>query len=282
MPVRALTADVHQSGPTRVIPFDLSKDIGTEYPATSPNLLSAFIRVKANESIETEATATSQAFYVIRGAGTSHSEFGAMAWTEGDLFVVPGAKKLIKHCAEEDTAIYWVSDEPLLKYLGVAPVEKKFKPTLFRKERLLAEMEAIRHEPGAEHKNRMGILLGNAATEKTTKTLTQTLWSLLNVLPANDKQRPHRHNSVALDLCVYAPPEGAYTLMGPELGADGWVKDPVRCEWTTGSVFTTPPGWWHSHHNETDEPAWVLPMQDAGLYTNQRTLDIQFSRAASK
>jgi hypothetical protein len=36
------------------------------------------------------------------------------------------------------------------------------------------------------------------------------------------------------------------------------------------------PGWWHSHHNESDEVAWVLPMQDAGLYTHQRTLDIRF------
>lgn len=35
----------------------------------------------------------------------------------------------------------------------------------------------------------------------------------------------------------------------------------------------------HSHHNETGVPAWVLPMQDAGLYTYQRTLDIRFSVA---
>jgi len=69
-----------------------------------------------------------------------------------------------------------------------------------------------------------------------------------------------------------------YTLMGPELDpATGMVKDPIRCDWVTGAMFVTPPGWWHSHHNETDEDAWVLPMQDAGLFTYQRTLDIQFS-----
>merc|ERR1719330_1661982 len=43
-----------------------------------------------------------------------------------------------------------------------------------------------------------------------------------------------------------------------------------------GGVFITPPGWWHSHHNESDEQAWVLPVQDAGLFTHQRTLDIRF------
>lgn len=37
----------------------------------------------------------------------------------------------------------------------------------------------------------------------------------------------------------------------------------------------TPPGWWHSHHNTSTEDAWVLPLQDAGLYTYQRTLDIR-------
>merc|ERR1712070_636394 len=158
-----------------------------------------------------------------------------------------------------------------------------------RREQMLSEVERISHEPGAEHRNRMGILLGNKATDFAAKggtgtlTLTPTLWSLLNVLPPLDAQRPHRHNSVALDLCVYAkPPEeggrsGVYTMMGPELDeAMGQVKDGVRCDWTSGSVFVTPPGWWHSHHNETGEQAWVLPMQDAGLYTYQRTLDIRF------
>ena len=67
--------------------------------------------------------------------------------------------------------------------------------------------------------------------------------------------------------------------MGPELDEAGWVRDPVRMEWASGAVFTTPPGWWHSHHNESGEDAWVLPTQDAGLFTHQRTLDIRFSHA---
>ena len=85
----------------------------------------------------------------------------------------------------------------------------------------------------------------------------------------------HRHNSVALDLAVSAAPN-VYTLMGKEIDANGDIIDPIRCDWIPGGVFITPPGWWHSHHNESDEVAWVLPMQDAGLYTHQRTLDIRF------
>eukprot|EP01039_Chlorochromonas_danica_P001581 gene1584-1727_t len=279
IPVAFHASSLHESGPTRIIPFDLSKQMHIDYPASSPNLLASFIRIESKEKIDTNAVATSQAFYVIRGSGRSVSEHGLIEWHQGDLFVIPATEGPVSHSSSADSALYWVHDQPLLTYLGVKPALQKFKPTLFRKERLLAEVERISHQPGAEHRNRMGILLGNRITENDTKTLTHTLWSLLNTIPGGDAQRPHRHNSVALDLCVFAPPgEQVYTLMGPELDEEGWVKDPVKCVWKTGAVFSTPPGWWHSHHNETDEPAWVLPMQDAGLYTYQRTLDIQFSK----
>jgi len=277
IPVLVHPSELHETGPTRIIPFDLSKEIETSYPATSPNLLASFLRICQNESLETKSKSSSQAFYVIRGSGVSTCDADSIDWSEGDLFLFPSTKSVAVHTAHTDTAIYWVTDEPLMHYLGVSPLKSKYKATLYKKERMLAEVEHIKHEPGAEHRNRLGILLGNKLTENDTKTLTHVLWSLLNMLPANEAQRPHRHNSVALDLCVHAPPEGVYTLMGPTLSAQGWVKDPIRCDWKTGAVFVTPPGWWHSHHNETNEPAWVLPMQDAGLYTYQRTLDIRFA-----
>lgn len=281
IPVLAHPPELHQNGASRVIPFNIGEKFGVDYAATSPNLLAFYVRVLRGEAVDTAARATSQAFYVIRGQGRSVSaEHGNIAWAKGDLFVLPAtAAAVTHHCigGEEDAAIYWVSDEPLLKYLGVSPCEKKFEPTLFTRERMLATVEELRHEPGVEHKNRLGILLGNRTTETNTLTLTHTLWSLLNLLPGGGRQRPHRHNSVALDLCVSGPAHGAYTLMGPELGEDGWVKNPIRVDWAEGGAFVTPPGWWHSHHNDSTVDAWVLPLQDAGLHTHMRTLDIQFA-----
>jgi gentisate 1,2-dioxygenase len=62
---------------------------------------------------------------------------------------------------------------------------------------------------------------------------------------------------------------GVYTAMARKIDKDGNLIDPVNAPWKTGGAFTTPPGWWHSHVNETDEDAWVLPVQDAGLFTYQ-------------
>ena len=279
IPVLVHPPALHEQGSTRVIPFDINDCLDIETQCTSPNLMASFVRVLVGESIETVANATSQAFYVIRGQGETSSEHGTVSWSTGDMFVVPVTKGALTHTcttAEEKggAALYWVHDEPLMDYLGVTPNAKKFEPTLFKRDLMLREVEEIAHQNTEGERNRLGVLLGNKACDQT-KTLTHVLWSLLNSIPARSVQRPHRHNSVALDLAVAAQP-GVYTLMGKEIDANGDIIDPIRCDWTPGGVFVTPPGWWHSHHNESDEVAWVLPMQDAGLYTHQRTLDIRF------
>jgi gentisate 1,2-dioxygenase len=45
-------------------------------------------------------------------------------------------------------------------------------------------------------------------------------------------------------------------------------------------AFTTPPGLWHSHHNESGADAYLVPVQDAGLHNYMRTLAITFSAPA--
>ena len=99
---------------------------------------------------------------------------------------------------------------------------------------------------------------------------------MLGVLPAGHVQRPHRHQSIALDLIVDCGP-GCYTLVGNDIEPDGTIVDPVQVEWEPGGAFVTPPGLWHSHHNESGSPAHLLPVQDAGLHTYLRTLDIRFT-----
>lgn len=273
--VKAFDSGLHRSGETRIIPLDLAADLKTSYPATTPNLMANFLRICAGESLQTAASATSEMFYVIRGAGTTETEWGTTQWSEGDLFVVPTTAKAI-HSASADSAIYWVTDSPVLKYLGVAPTSQQFAPVLFTHAQITARLMQERSAPDALSRNRIGILLGNPACP-LTKTLTHTLWSLYNILPAGATQLPHRHNSVAIDFCVTAG-ENTYTLVGDKIDSNGHIINPIKAMWTPGSVFVTPPGWWHSHHNESGDDAIVLPIQDAGLITYMQILDIQFVR----
>ncbi|WP_238696214.1 hypothetical protein [Thiomicrorhabdus sediminis] len=264
---------LHEGGLTRVIPFDLSEELQTGYPATSPNLLASFLKISAGDTLKTDAKATSQMFYVIRGKGRTQMKHGTIEWKQGDLFTLPSVPDAL-HSATEDTAIYMVNDAPLLNYLGVEPTKEKFTPVLYTQERLTQELADIRKI--AEGRNRTGFLLSNP-NFPITMTLTHTLWALYNVLPAGVAQKPHRHNSIALDFCVAAGPE-TYTLIGKDIDADGNIINPIKAMWTPGSAFITPPGWWHSHHNDSDQDAIVLPIQDAGIIMNMQVLDFQYIR----
>ena len=269
--IEAFLPELYASGDSRIIPLDIAASLKTPYPATSPNLLASFIRINAGDVIPLITEATSHMFYVVYGQGETRSEFGTVTWKTGDLLTTPNAKEL-RHHANEETVLYWVCDAPLLQYLGVIPGMARFEPVLYGQERLEAELRKAREQnPEA---NRSGILLANPNFAQTM-TLTHTLWSLYNALPAHVVQKPHRHNSVAIDYCVAAGPN-TYTMIGKDIDAKGNIIDPVKAPWVPGAVFITPPGYWHSHHNESDEDAIVLPIQDAGLLTNMQVLDFKY------
>ena len=50
IPVLVHPPELHQTGPTRIIPFDLHKQLNIEYPATSPNLMASYLRICPGES----------------------------------------------------------------------------------------------------------------------------------------------------------------------------------------------------------------------------------------
>lgn len=267
----------HNREKTGIYDFDLRKEINVAYPATSPNLLASFIVIRKGDSVSCVLNSTSNLFFIIEGSGTCKiDEYDIREFNSGDILVVPHHD--IEFITSVNSKIYWVNDSPLLNYLNVDASKPKHNPLYFSKAQLLKFVDNISVDPT---KNRTGILLGNFLTNSFpggsgTLTVTNTLWCLLNILPGNTIQKPHRHNSVAIDLCVAGGSPSVYTMMGKDIDASGNIKDPIRCEWTTGCVFTTPPGYWHSHHNDGVNDAYVLPVQDAGLYTYQRTLDIQF------
>lgn len=261
-------------GTTGVTPLDLSGALGVPWPATSPALLASFVTVAAGDRLHLAPVATSELYYVLRGTGRTTIDGGAIAWEEGDVVVLPSGAGA-DHEATVDAVLYHVSDAPLLAYLGVRPAGARFAPTLFRRSRLAEELDRVASAPGAATANRVSVLLGTA-DQTQTLTVTHTLWAMLGLVPVGAVQLPHRHQSVALDLVVDCRP-GCYTLLGEQVDpATRSIIDPVRVDWEPGAAFVTPPGMWHSHHNESGHAARILPVQDAGLHTYLRSLDIRF------
>ncbi len=288
VPVHRFSPDVHAGGPSRIVPLDLSGSLGVDGPATSPGLLASFVVIRPGQSLVTEPDATSELYYCLRGSG--HSEFsripvrgrsttGRMPWRAGDFLTLPAGCTTTHSAAPPDgtdqsSLLYRVTDAPLLRYLGATPDRPRFEPTRYDGAVALARLAEVEGDPAAADRSRVSILLGNVATPQTL-TATPTLWAMLGILPVGRVQRPHRHQSVALDLITTCAP-GCFSLVGRRLDGDGAIVDPVRVDWEAGGAFVTPPGLWHSHHNESGHPAYLVPIQDAGLHTYLRSLDIRF------
>jgi gentisate 1,2-dioxygenase len=263
-----------------ILPLDLSQELGCVGPATSPGLAAHFMELHPGDPLRPQAAATSSLFTVLRGRGRCRASGGAGApispleWGEGDVFVLPYgmSPELV---AQEPSLLYWVHDGPLLRYLGVSPVEARFKPCHFSAERLNDALERLQADPTAARSNRLSVLLAHADCP-ASRTVSHTLWAMVGLVPPGASQPPHRHQSVAIDLIVDCPP-GCYTLVGTELEPDGQIRQPRRIDWEPGGVFVTPPGHWHAHGNTSDRTARLLPIQDAGLHTYLRSLDIRFS-----
>ena len=240
----------------------------------SPNLKIKYINVTSLISV-CDSRASSNIFYVLDGDGTILFGNENINFKNGDIITLPFYSEFkIKSLSAN---LVWGNDEALNDYLGVIPNRKRFTPTIYCNKMLIDFVKKANEDENSLKRNRNGVLLSNKQmVSENINTLTHTMWSLLNVIGPNIVQKPHRHNSIAIDLCISADDNKVYTLMSKELNEDGTVKNPIKRYWKKNSIFITPPGWWHSHHNESENEAWVFPIQDAGLYTYLNTLDIKF------
>ena len=266
-------------------PIDISNTYNMNFSCTSPNLLASFIKIKAGNVLllENEKTGTNKSllnasshfFYVITSSCIIDIDFETdYNVLSGEILVVPCVKTIyIKNKTTEDLIIYYINDSPLINYLGCESTNPTFKGSLYSRQFIQENLETLSNP----NNNRKGILLGNEDTEKIgTKTITPILWSLYNELPPKTNQRVHKHNSVALDLCIKCEdPTNIFTLVGSELDKNGQIINPTKVYWKEGEMFVTPPGLWHSHHNLGDTFAYILPIQDAGLLLYQRILGIE-------
>jgi gentisate 1,2-dioxygenase len=262
--------------------IDFSNIFNVSYKLTTPNLLASFVRLNKNDMIElnsnsVEYNGTSNIFYIIKGKSNISIDNNDSVVYLGDILITPCFTSIkIQNISEEELQIYYINDSPLVNYLGNKACKKIFKTAIYRNEFILEKLNELSNP----NNNRKGILFSNKDTELLgVNTITPVLWALYNELPPNTIQKPHKHNSVALDLCIKSNDnENIYTLIGDKLDENGNIINPTKVYWREGCMFITPPGLWHSHNNIGNSYAYVLPIQDAGLLLYQRILGIVLQR----
>lgn len=247
--------------PTGMVDLDLSTRLELPWPATTPVMLARYLVVKRGESLSHQFVASGEAFYVMRGRGSSVSGDTTLDWETGDTFCFPGGA-VTDHRTEEDALLFAVTNEPELAYQGLAAPARADNPVLAT--HFLGEKvdEALARIVGPTTTAGKGILLvtPNCAS---VKAMTPTLAAAMNSLEPGGDQRPHRHNSAALTLAIEA--EGVHSMVDGE-----------RHDWVTFGVLVTPAQAMHSHHNRGPRTMKSLVFQDAGLYYHYRNIGFAF------
>ena len=251
---------------TAIIPLDLSHRLETEFPATTPLILTSYLRIRAGDRLSTRFKASGELYYVIAGSGETSKALDAIRWGPGDVFCLPGGGETIHVAGEQDCVLWLITNEPQLafEHLEPAPLDN-------------AVTGAV-HYPAAEIRSQLARVQAKLAGEKIAglalifssmqqahrRNILPSLTLAMNQLPPGDFQRPHRHNSVAVTLNIAC--KGCYSMI-----------DGKRVDWQPFAAMVTPPGDVHSHHNDGDETMTCLIVQDGGLHYHCRTMDFRYA-----
>jgi gentisate 1,2-dioxygenase len=253
------------STPTKLIDMDLSASLETSYPATTPLVLSRYMRIRAGESMALELRASAQLMVVLTGSGSTSVLGETASWGRGDVLALPGAA-VIEHTAHEDVVAWLVTDEPALNFQELYPSDPRdasIAPVIYTAKALEDELDALYKHPDVKTFPGYAVVLSHQALE-STRNIHPTLTLALNSLPPGEFQRPHVHNSMALTLCLEG--EDCFSMI------DGERKD-----WQPHAVMLTPPCASHSHHNDGDKNMRCMIVQDGGLYYHTRAIGFAFS-----
>ncbi|MBT7732260.1 MAG: cupin domain-containing protein [Rhodospirillaceae bacterium] len=250
--------------PTSLIPCDISSQLGCNYPATSPLILVYYARINYGEVLSTLFNASGALAYVISGSGETICQDEVIKWGEGDVFLMPGGKKQTHRAFKEPVILWIATNEPQLEFENssikdgtlVSGIVHYPSQEIDRQFDLIYSIDADQDVSGSA-------VIFSSCDQELNKNILPTLTAGINSLPPNAKQRPHRHNGIAISLVIGG--EGCFSLI------DGKKK-----KWLPWVTMITPPVSVHSHHNESDKMAKFLIVQDAGIYTYTRAMGFEF------
>lgn len=252
--------------PTGVIRCDASDEMQCGFPATSPFLLARYVRVNAGESLADTPKATGVVHYVIEGTGTTELAGETIAWQPGDVFVAPGGIEAIHRASDDVAAVLWAcGNEPQLNFENLEPPAPGNAPTglvHYRCDEIDRQIDHIYSFPRDPKEPGLALVF-SSDKQQDGRNVLPTLTLAMNTLLAGAVQRPHRHNSVAVSLVIQ--------------GDQCFSKiDGVKKDWAPWATTITPPVSVHSHHNDGDERAMFLIVQDGGLFYHARAMGFEF------
>ena len=260
-PTRALAPDT----PTGLIACDASSTMECDFEATSPLVLARYARICATETLTTKFNATGVIHYVMVGRGSTQSGDERIEWGPGDIFITPAGIDQVHTAQAEDAVLWIVTNEPQLTFEHLRAPAADNAPTdvvHYPADEIDAQIRLI-YETGRGEEIAGSALIFSSNTQEASRNVLPTLTLAMNSLPAGVTQRPHRHNSVAVSLVIRG--EHCYSMI-----------DGVRKDWAPWATTITPPVSVHSHHNDGDEQAMFLIVQDGGLYYHARAMGFEF------
>lgn len=251
---------------TGLIPCDGAAAMGMPGPATTPLMLASYAAIAPGETLGVELRATGSIWYVIAGRGTVSCPDAPIAWTEGDVLLLPGGERLPFTAGPEGAVLWFVSNEPQLAFDGAVPPppdRASIKPVHYPAAEIERQIGLIYEASPNEATSGMALIFSSEEHE-ASRNIAPSLTLSLNTLPAASDQRTHRHNAAAITLVVQ--------------GADSFsIIGDSRAEWAPWATLVTPPGTPHSHHNgHPTRRALFLIVQDGGLHYHARTMDFAF------
>jgi gentisate 1,2-dioxygenase len=251
--------------PSGAIALDIADRLASPVPATTPLLLARYLRVRTGEALRMHLRATAGFYYVIRGAGESTNRTDRLAWSQGDIFRIPGGSETI-HRADHDAVLWAVSNEPEVAFHRLEPPATDLESLAvvhFPAADIRQHLDDVRAMPNQKDASGKVVVFATADFEKML-SLTPSMTLALNSMESGQAQRGHRHNSAAVTLVIEG--QRCYSVI-----------DGNRADWQPYATMITPATAAHSHHNEGDQLATFLIVQDGGLFYHCRAIGFSFA-----
>ncbi|MFQ5955144.1 MAG: cupin domain-containing protein [Kiloniellales bacterium] len=246
---------------TALIDLDLRPRLETGFPATTPNLMARYVRIRGGDDVSFDLKASGEAYYVIAGAGVARKGDDRIDWRSGDVFCLPGGGETALGCEDGDGVLFQVTDEPALAYHRAeppAPGRSQVQVVHYPSAEILRQLAEVQARMDDGKVTGRAVLFTSAGVH-ATQTATTTIALAMNSLKAGGVQVPHRHNAAALTLCVQG--DQVYSMI-----------EGRRVDWRKDAVMVTPPAALHSHHNEGDDMMLSIVAQDGGLFYHARAV----------